>query len=388
MTGFNHYADCTCGWCVNYGRMSGSERRRLESDMRRRDAVRELKQASARSISGCYVNPNAKCPVCGAGVFFYANEHGSRVFFDDLGPPWPKHPCTDIPRDYVPTSRAPIRRTRGSMQELISAANVAGLFANKVFGRRAPDEWAMLVVIAVDRAGDDNTVTAEFLDSREGETTTFSCRSELPVLDAGDFINMKGDQVSFVHKDSLWPVTFTIGGTVAIPQEPPPDLSPPEKPAREGPPAKGRLVRANEKKTPESWGPMTESEMVHFNSDAVGLGDLFAKLEPIVKVYAREHTRKPPDVSRRLNAEGHRTATGDEWTPRLVGFLLALMFNDSGKNAKPAATPRPTSGRRSETPKRPAVAMDDMDEIARRLSSLGRVTMSKKTDRRDPEQKP
>src|SRR6185437_4400571 len=96
-----HYADCTCGWCVNYGRMSGSERRRLESDMRRRDAVRELKLASARSISGCYVNPNAKCPVCGAGVFFYANEHGSRVFFDDLGPPWPKHPCTDIPRDYV-----------------------------------------------------------------------------------------------------------------------------------------------------------------------------------------------------------------------------------------------------------------------------------------------
>jgi hypothetical protein len=79
LTGFNHYPDCTCGWCVNYGRMSGSERRRLESDMRRRDAMRELKLASARSITGCYVNPNAKCPVCGAGVFFYANEHGSRV---------------------------------------------------------------------------------------------------------------------------------------------------------------------------------------------------------------------------------------------------------------------------------------------------------------------
>jgi hypothetical protein len=62
---------------------------------------------------------------------------------------------------------------------------------------------------------------------------------------------------------------------------------------------------------------------------------------------------------------------GRRGTPRLVRFLLALMFNDSGKNAKPAATPRPTSGRRSETPKRPAVAMDDMDEIARRLSSFG-----------------
>jgi hypothetical protein len=28
-------------------------------------------------------------------VFFYQNENGSRVFFDELGPPWPKHSCTD-----------------------------------------------------------------------------------------------------------------------------------------------------------------------------------------------------------------------------------------------------------------------------------------------------
>lgn len=31
------------------------------------------------------------CPSCGGSVFFYQNEFGSRVFFDDLGPPWPKH---------------------------------------------------------------------------------------------------------------------------------------------------------------------------------------------------------------------------------------------------------------------------------------------------------
>lgn len=40
------------------------------------------------------VVPNAECPVCGAPVFFYRNEYGSKVFFDELGPPWPKHPCT------------------------------------------------------------------------------------------------------------------------------------------------------------------------------------------------------------------------------------------------------------------------------------------------------
>lgn len=45
-----------------------------------------------------YVNPNARCPVCGAAVYFYQSPYGGRVFFDELGPPWPKHPCTDNPR--------------------------------------------------------------------------------------------------------------------------------------------------------------------------------------------------------------------------------------------------------------------------------------------------
>ena len=41
-----------------------------------------------------YVNPNARCPVCGADVYFYQSPYGGRVFFDELGPPWFKHPCT------------------------------------------------------------------------------------------------------------------------------------------------------------------------------------------------------------------------------------------------------------------------------------------------------
>ncbi len=44
-----------------------------------------------------YVNPNANCPVCGDQVFYYRSRYGGRVFFDDLGWPWPKHPCTDDP---------------------------------------------------------------------------------------------------------------------------------------------------------------------------------------------------------------------------------------------------------------------------------------------------
>lgn len=40
--------------------------------------------------------PNAVCPVCGAPVFFWKNERGSKVWFDSIGFPWPKHPCLDL----------------------------------------------------------------------------------------------------------------------------------------------------------------------------------------------------------------------------------------------------------------------------------------------------
>lgn len=52
-------------------------------------------EKSYHSFSNAFVNPNANCPVCGQLVFFCQLENGGRVFFDELGPPWEKHPCTD-----------------------------------------------------------------------------------------------------------------------------------------------------------------------------------------------------------------------------------------------------------------------------------------------------
>jgi hypothetical protein len=42
-----------------------------------------------------YLIPNAKCPECWHPVFFLKLNNGGRVFFDEIGPPWPKHPCTN-----------------------------------------------------------------------------------------------------------------------------------------------------------------------------------------------------------------------------------------------------------------------------------------------------
>ncbi len=88
---------------------------------------------AARGATACYINPNAKCRECGEPVFYYQNEFGSRVFFDELGPPWPKHPCTDQgltpsntgsgrnPR-ILPTLRSSIGRD--SVAELLAILNL------------------------------------------------------------------------------------------------------------------------------------------------------------------------------------------------------------------------------------------------------------------------
>ena len=61
------------------------------------------------NLAGGYVDPNATCPVCGAKVYFYKSPFDGRVYFESLGPPWTKHPCTSRAGDVVPplTSERP-----------------------------------------------------------------------------------------------------------------------------------------------------------------------------------------------------------------------------------------------------------------------------------------
>ena len=59
-----------------------------------RSASADPVSGSRRATYATFVNPNARCPECRAQVFFYQSENGGRVFFDELGPPWPKHECT------------------------------------------------------------------------------------------------------------------------------------------------------------------------------------------------------------------------------------------------------------------------------------------------------
>lgn len=394
MAGYNHYPDCSCGWCVNYGR-SRTNRFELTESFQCRDARVLLKQSNANSVSGCFVNSNARCPDCGAPVFFYANASGGKVYFDDLGPPWPKHPCTDRSRyksrSSIAAFGAPTRRSRGQVIELLNAAYTAGLSRYKVFGRRRPEEWTLIVVQSVERRGDENRVEGEFLDSDTTEQFRFTCRSAMPLFEAGDFVSVRGSEISFVDRDTLQPVVFVSGGWVERATEPiqqaltsPPAATPKAPAILARRTIQGQLIRKVKpaSKTEAPKYDMTKAEMVHFDSKKVPFAELFGRLEPIVKSYARAGTRKPRDVAARLNIDGHRTAFGEKWTPRLVYFLLALMFNDTPTSWSGDSDRKDEERRKSASPKPQHTAGSskplNTEIMAERLSRLGRVVRSRK----------
>jgi len=88
-TAHNHSKYCGCGFGEGTNNFNTFQQYLAKTNYS--DSVLEIFPIQSFS----FTVPNARCPVCSENVFFYQNHHGSRVYFDQLGPPWPKHPCTD-----------------------------------------------------------------------------------------------------------------------------------------------------------------------------------------------------------------------------------------------------------------------------------------------------
>lgn len=78
--GHNHPAYCACRFCQPRNPAKESH---ITTDL-----------ISAVGTCHSYTAPMI-CSACGDAVFFYQSKHGGRAIFDELGPPWPKHPCSD-----------------------------------------------------------------------------------------------------------------------------------------------------------------------------------------------------------------------------------------------------------------------------------------------------
>lgn len=95
MDGANVPIHLSGGWCSGE-RTETFERSPLRGSAPDRPVVRASTYWSAghaRCDLGVPITHPTACPVCGTVIFFHTNGNGDCVFFDELGPPWPKHPC-------------------------------------------------------------------------------------------------------------------------------------------------------------------------------------------------------------------------------------------------------------------------------------------------------
>lgn len=203
MPGYNHYPWCLCGWCDSQGR-NGYSSEQNERYFDEWSAKRFLKgEGVTRSFTACFVQPNASCPICGERVFFYANKSGSRVFFDELGWPWPKHSCTD--RRTVRTSPPPVMfspplvRARGMRIEIVEAVKRAGFspLANFISFHKAKPA-SLFRIVSVARVGFLNLVEAVAVSPECDEPFHFEFTSAKVVPEQEDFFSFRDGKISLL----------------------------------------------------------------------------------------------------------------------------------------------------------------------------------------------
>jgi hypothetical protein len=130
-----------------------------------------------------WISPNARCPVCGAAVYFYANQHGSRVFFDELGPPWPKHPCIDDPIRNTPTAAD---RPAPNLHDFNVTLRPSGMRDHR---------WKAYAVKGIAIEDDQTHITLQPLDGY-GKAIYRLAAKPLP-LRAGDLVFVKSHEMSY-----------------------------------------------------------------------------------------------------------------------------------------------------------------------------------------------
>ena len=200
--GYNHFPWCLCGWCYKTG-SNGYSLVGSPVNFDKWSALKKITEYGVdRSWSACFINYNARCPVCGAQVFFYANAAGSRVFFDNVGWPWPKHECTDRSKRRYPDSidsHSPFQtRKLGVVTEISEALRAAEVdpFSDfrQLYGRHPLD---LLQVVRVFRIGFENFIEAKYIFPMQKGIESISFTSARYQPEKGDFFSIDESHVYF-----------------------------------------------------------------------------------------------------------------------------------------------------------------------------------------------
>lgn len=193
-------------------RVSGSSVERDEWDrgasqlsQARTDA--RLGELRARTGTSAFVSPNARCPVCGEPVFYYQNEFGSRVFFDELGPPWPKHPCTDNTQLRGKSRLAhPVVRPISVRTEIRKLRDRYYLDSHAEFrGKYKKLPPGLFVVAKRIRVKGGLLLVLERLGNEDGQLKFCAIERRLEYLTEGSVVSRKGVELSFFDVGRMKP---------------------------------------------------------------------------------------------------------------------------------------------------------------------------------------
>lgn len=171
--------------------------------------VRYPEFVSLQRVSACFINPNATCPVCGQGVYYYQNELGSRVFFDELGPPWPKHSCTDTRLNSAPSYEPQFGltfriRSQAQIAEIMAwRENRSTGFESAFVEQYGTNPWPLATIVR--RLKGDKRVFVVATPIKDGRPRKIylSCKSLPKCCKKGFLIALGKRTISFIDTKTL-----------------------------------------------------------------------------------------------------------------------------------------------------------------------------------------
>lgn len=350
------------------------------SEGEKHKARQALNSYGASSYSRCFVDPNAVCPVCGQSVYFYSNNFGSRVFFDELGKPWTKHPCTDNGRNNSTAVKArPVSRPLIEIDKILDAEKKIDQRILPASKKARKKSWKLALVTEVYFSDLSMSVLIEDLSTKNHQKHRLQIYCDQQLLNAGDFVSWRGNVFSFLNTVTLESIEIVNGEILLNLDE-----------------VEGGI---DHNEIPQKISDMVATEKRHFSYALTSNVTVQDELRPVLQDFAKRGIVGAKLVAHYLNATGRKTANGSPWTSRLAAFLILLSgvpqerphkrykSRSSRDFGKKQPTKRTKKAKRlkskrvsvnakplQKNDKTPAKLSSDVDEWAKMLSRLGRVT--------------
>jgi len=225
----NHSPSCTCGFggyghLGRRGRSYGSANAMhiytppsIQTKSPKELFVERYPEFTTKGrVAACFVNPNATCPVCGEQVFYYQNENGSRVLFDELGPPWPKHPCTDTRLISAPLAETQLGLTFGIRGQPVVAEIMTWQkdhdtdFESEFTKKYGTKPWPLATIVRRMKGEKQVFIIAKLLKQGRATKAYLSCKTLPKYCNKGFLIAVGKRKISFIDTATLAPVNVTI----------------------------------------------------------------------------------------------------------------------------------------------------------------------------------